>query len=511
MNEQILGIDRDTAKTLMSQCFLSTKVAAKIIFPDRFYLPFSSLHETIYEALDDDSAQLVLIIAPRGFGKTSTVNLAFPAKKILFQEKKFIVPISCTATQATMQGENLKNELLSNKMISGLFGPMKSDTFSKDMWVTSSGTAVLPRGAGQQVRGILHGNNRPDLIIIDDLEDAESVRSEEQRAKLKQWFFADVMNSINRARKDWKIIIIGTLLHEDSLLANIYDDYKKQLAEGKKPDWKCIHLSICDDNFHSNWPDFMDDAAIQKLADSYRRVGEIDAFYREYMGVPIAKESAKFQPSMFKYYEETDKEFIKDRNKLENIVILDPAKTAKATSDDSAIVGIGVDVNTPRVFIRDIVRGKLHPDQQYQECFNMADRIGAKVIGIEVTSLNEFITYPLRTEMIRQKRYYDIVELKARASKEERIAALVPFYRMGFVYHNRQNCNMLEAQLTMFPRSKYDDVMDAVAYIVEMLDLGERYFLPKDDDPSKIEDEYKDLKDEDFGEVQAPLKDWRCA
>jgi hypothetical protein len=366
MNEQILGIDRDTAKTLMSQCFLSTKVAAKIIFPDRFYLPFSSLHETIYEALDDDSAQLVLIIAPRGFGKTSTVNLAFPAKKILFQEKKFIVPISCTATQATMQGENLKNELLSNKMISGLFGPMKSDTFSKDMWVTSTGTAVMPRGAGQQVRGILHGNNRPDLIIIDDLEDGESVRSEEQRAKLKAWFFADVMNSINRSRKDWKIIIIGTLLHEDSLLANIYDDYKKQLAEGNKPDWKCIHLSICDDNFHSNWPDFMDDAAIQKLADSYRRVGEIDAFYREYMGVPIAKENAKFQPSMFKYYEETDKDFLKDRNMLENIVIIDPAKTAKSTSDDTAIVGIGVDIKTPRVFIRDIVRGKLHPDQQYQ-------------------------------------------------------------------------------------------------------------------------------------------------
>ena len=135
MEDNILGLNRDDTKLLLSQCFLSTKVTAKIVFPDRFYLPFSSLHDKIFEILDKDeidgkSTQKSLIIAPRGFGKTSTVNLAFPAKKILFQEKKFIVPISCTATQATMQGENLKRELMSNRFITGLFGPMKSDTFS---------------------------------------------------------------------------------------------------------------------------------------------------------------------------------------------------------------------------------------------------------------------------------------------------------------------------------------------------------------------------------------------
>lgn len=499
MEDNILGLDRDATKLLLSQCFLSTKVTAKIVFPDRFYLPFSSLHDTIFNILDDDSIQLALIIAPRGFGKTSTVNLAFPAKKILFQEKKFIVPISCTATQATMQGENLKRELMTNRFITGLFGPMKSDTFSKEMWVTSSGTAVMPRGAGQQVRGILYGDNRPDLIIVDDLEDAESVRSDEQRAKTKAWFFEDVLNSINRSRKDWKIIVIGTLLHEDSLLANLLED----------PGWYHAHLAICDENFKSNWPDFMSDQDLAKLVDSYRRMGLLDSFYREYMGVPIAKESAKFKQEMFKNYEETDPDFVKERKGLENMVILDPAKTTKMTSDDTSIVGIGIDVKTPRIYVRDIVKGNLHPEQQYTECFDMADRIGARVIGIEVTSLNEFITYPLRTEMIRQRRYYDIVELKARASKEERIQALVPFYRLGFVYHNKNVCAPLEAQLMSFPRSKKDDIMDALAYVVEMLELGERYFIPSEDGKD-AEDEYKDLKDDDYGDRMSDLGNWRA-
>jgi phage terminase large subunit-like protein len=272
--------------------------------------------------------------------------------------------------------------------------------------------------------------------------------------------------------------------------------------------WYHAHLSICDDNFKSNWPDFMNDQQILDLVDSYRRVHLLDSFYREYMGIPIAKESARFQQEFFKYYKENDPDF--DRRKIESMVILDPAKTTKSTSDDTAIVGVGVDAQAPKIFVRDIVKGHIHPEQQYTECFNMADRLGARVIGIEVTSLNEFITYPLRTEMMRQKRYYDIVELKARASKEERIEALVPFYRLGFVYHNSNVCGPLESQLLSFPRSKKDDLMDALAYVVEMLELGERYFIPKDS-PEDVEDEYKDLEDVDIGPVLPKLAEWRIA
>lgn len=214
--------DRNLQEVLVS-CFRSTRTSCKVIFPERFNLPFSSLHQQIFDILDDDSIQLAAIAAPRGFGKTSIVNMAYPAKKILFHEKKFIVPISCTNTQAVMHTENLKRELLQNPVVVDLFGSMKSDSFSKDCWITQSGTMVLPRGAGQQVRGILHERYRPDLIVCDDLEDAESVMNEELRKKLKEWFFADVCNSINRARKDWKIIVIGTILHEDSLLANLVE------------------------------------------------------------------------------------------------------------------------------------------------------------------------------------------------------------------------------------------------------------------------------------------------
>lgn len=495
-----MDYSREDIKALMAQCLLSTKLTSKVLFPERFTLPFSGLHDKIFEALDSD-AQRVVIKAPRGWGKTSIVNLAFPAKNICFMDKKFIVPISNTATQATMQSENLKRELVSNADINKIFGSVKSDNFSKEMWVASNGVAVMPRGTGQQIRGLLFGNSRPDLIVGDDLEDAESVRNPEQRAKVKEWFFADVCNSVAKARKDWRIIVIGTLLHEDSLLANLLSD----------PDWMHVELSLCQEDLTSNWEDFMPTSEIKKLYDSYNRQGLLDVFYREYLGLPIAKESAKFRPEHFRYYDEDSDMFRDAKKKLESFVILDPAKTTTATADDSAIVGISLDAQTPRVFVRDIVYGQMHPEEQYDAAFAMADRIGARVIGLEVTSLNEFIVYPFKTEMLRRGRFYSLVELKARGSKTDRIAGLVPFYRMGLVYHNRNCCAPLEAQLLSYPRSKKDDIMDAVAYIVEMLEIGERYFTPADmdfeDSREEVDAEFADLeKDND-----APMQNWRCA
>ena len=54
----------------------------------------------------------------------------------------------------------------------------------------------------------------------------------------------------------------------------------------------------------------------------------------------------------------------------------------------------------------------------------------------------------------------------------------------------------------MFPRSALWDLMDCEAYIIEMLELGERYFSPKED-PTDIEAEYKEL------DYDKPIEDWR--
>lgn len=482
---------------ILQRAFEDQKFFNRTIMPDRFFREFSSLHDEIYEAIEGPHKK-VAIAAPRGFGKSTTVNVALPAKKILYREKNFIVPISCTAKQAIFQAEDLKQELITNQMVKQFFGGMRADSrdeyFSKETWVTSTGTMVLPRGAGQQVRGLRFRTHRPDLIIADDLEDSEAVLNEENRKKTKEWFFSDVVNSVDLGSDQWKILVIGTILHEDALLENLLED----------DDWYSIRLELCNDDYKSNWPDFMNDQAVKALADTYREKGMLDVFYREFRNIPISKEDAIFKQEYFRYYDETDAEFQKIAKRLEHIILVDPAKTVKLHSADSAVVGIGVDVKTSSIYVRDVVAGKMYPDQLYANALGMAARLRARAIGLEVTSLNEFITFPFKNEMIRTGQVYPLVELHARAKKEERIAAMVPFYRNGFVFHNTKNNHQLEEQLLTFPRCKRFDIIDALAYFVEMLDVGQRFFGQDYDDD--VEEEYAELED-DY--EMGALANWR--
>jgi phage terminase large subunit-like protein len=209
----------------------------------------------------------------------------------------------------------------------------------------------------------------------------------------------------------------------------------------------------------------------------------------------------------FKWYDES-LELPFDKNMIENVVIMDPAKTVKLHSAESAIVGIGLDLEKGGIFLRDLVAAKFYPDRLYTETFDMADRLKARVIAFETTSLNEFIVQPFRNEMMRRGKLHELVPLNARGDKLGRIAALVPYYRQGLIWHNQNVSGPLEAQLLSFPNSKRLDCMDAMAYIIELMEKGERYFFAKMDKADEKEyekskpsnDEFELVMPDDYGD-----------
>lgn len=511
----------DTAiAEILSYCSTNTQMVAKTFFPERFNLPFAeAIHGEIFKLIDSPDNK-VAIAAPRGWGKTSIVALALMARWILFNITGFICYINKSHDAASLQTENLRRELVTNKAIKSFFGNFKSrdvdskefeEVFSKKAWVAYN-TLVWPRGAGQQVRGVLFKNDRPGLIVIDDLEDPEKIENKDIRDRWYQWLYADVIKAVPRLHRDWKIVYIDTLKHEDSVLQKLLDS----------PEWKSVRLEACDDNFKSTAPHFMSNEQIRIEWEEHREAGQTDVFFRELRNLPISTKDSSFQQSYFRYYNLppgrqlreqdsplTDADIQMNRN-IETVVILDPAKTVKIHAAESAIVGIGVDLAGAKLFVRDIISEKMYPDDIYQALFGMATMLGAKVIGVEETSLAEFIKQPIKNEMFRRGQFFELVWLKARGGdsnekgKVKRIRELVPYYRGGYIYHNA-SCAMiknLESQLTLFPRSRLWDIMDGLAYIVEMLELGERYFSPSED-PSDVEAEYLEL------EYDEPVENWR--
>ena len=493
---------------ILADCFNNTGLFAKVFFPDHFNLTFSKDHKDIIKLLDGDD-QRIVIVAPRGVGKSSLLALAYPAKLICYREKNFISILAHTATQAERSATNLKRELLTNPNIQAVFGDMKGkpvnryirEEFSSKAWSTSpmykdgdlihGGTLVLPRGWGQEVRGIKHGRFRYDLMIFDDVEGTEEVMSEDQRKKLKNWFEADCVPAVQKARTkapgefQWRILFNGTLLHEDSQLANLLEHSK----------WKKHHFELCDDNLKSTWVEFMSDDDIKDVYDEYEENNNISAFNREYRGIPISDETRKFKKEFFHYYEQTE---VAKTAGLETIIIVDPARTTEEASNDTAIICWSLDAFSGYLYVRDLIVGKFEPDDIYKLTAQMATQFGAGTIGIEATGLGEFLIQPFENFLIHWGYNFDFIPLKSKGMKNEkinRIASLIPYYRQGRIKHNRACCGILEQQLLNFPFSKMDDAMDAAAYVVEMLDLGDRFFSPIDaNDDESIEDKFLSLE-----------------
>lgn len=502
-------------------CSVSTQMTAKTFFPERFSLPFApKVHGEIFKLIDGPDNKIA-IAAPRGWGKTSTVALGLLSRYIMYRLTGFIVYINKSHEAASLQTENLRRELVTNRMIRHFFGHFKhrdvnksefDEVFSKKAWVAYN-TLVWPRGAGQQVRGVLFKNDRPGLIVIDDLEDPEHIENPDYRRRQFEWLYADVVKAVPRMGKaamDYKIVYIDTLKHEDSVLQKLLDS----------PEWKSIRLEACDDNFKSTAPEFMSDEQVLKEWNDHQEAGQSDVFFRELRNLPISTKDSAFRREYFHYYnviEENRKEDdlsitdaeLQNNQNIETVTILDPAKTAKIHAADSAIVSVGIDLQNARLYFRDAVSGKMYPDEIYDELFGMALRTNTKVIGVEETGLAEFIKQPIKNEMFKRAstkggHFYELIWLKARGGqngekgKALRIKELIPYYRQGHIFHNK-SCAMtpkLEQQLLMFPRSKLWDLMDCFAYVIEMLELGERYFSPQDN-LEDIEAEYDELEYEE--------------
>lgn len=517
---------------LLLPCLNSTAYTATTLFSEHITRPFCSVHTTILDLLDDDTKRLVAIAAPRGFGKTTLIGLCFTARKALFRFVPYIVYISATQTEAAAKVKTLARELLENEMVRSLFGDVKGVKWAEEKGeielIDGTGKAfcfIQAKGAGNQIRGLKWGKHRPGLFLVDDLEDKEEAKSEQNRAKLKKWFFGDLMGAMdNSDASDSRLVMIGTIVHQDSLLSNLIDekaefefdnpdDEEAQEAfKNTKETFHTVRLEACNDQFESVWPEFISTESIRNRAEAYRRRGLLDIFYMEFRNIVIAGEEATFQQSMFRYYAESSKEFRIElkTQQIENVVIIDPAKTANTSSAFTAIVGVGFNSISNRIYFRDCLNKRLKPDEIFKEAVDMALRLKTHVIGVEVTGLDNFITYPFRQYITTRNVFIEIVEIKAIKDKDLRIGGLAPFYRANQIYHNEDIHvrGPLESQLLSFPYSKFRDVMDCFANIVKMFDLGNRNFSTTQmyDEKSglalSIEDEYEMLRIQDRNERQ---------
>lgn len=179
--------------------------------------------EDVYKKLIDKNKPMGLkfaIAAPRGFGKSTDVSVVFVIWCIVNNYKHFIPIFSDAVELAETLVESIKAELQDNQ---NLISDFKEATGVGKSWkvgdfISVNNVKVKAYGSGKRARGVKHGTYRPDLVIIDDLENDTNVRSRKQRDKTEEWL-DEAIDNLGSVDGSMDILYIGTILHKDSVLA----------------------------------------------------------------------------------------------------------------------------------------------------------------------------------------------------------------------------------------------------------------------------------------------------
>lgn len=165
---------------------------------------------------------LVAVAAPRRHAKSTALTHDFALAAVCYRAASHVMLVSSTEELAMLQLGDIAKELRENLELREEFGILKleTDTKSEIIVLCEDGHRfrMIARGVEQRVRGMKWDGKRPDLILLDDVEEDEQVSSPERRKKLSRWINrALIPAGAYGARVRWH----GTILHQESMLSRL--------------------------------------------------------------------------------------------------------------------------------------------------------------------------------------------------------------------------------------------------------------------------------------------------
>lgn len=465
------------------------------------YVKFKTadFQKEIISIAEDQTLKNAFIVAFRGSAKSTLATLALPLWSIIGKYKKnFIIIISQTQSQARLILSNIRRELETNQLFIKDFGHLSTDP-SNSEWNSStivlgtSGIRISVYSTGESIRGIRHLATRPDLIIGDDLEDLASVKNKEIRNQNFDWFTGDVMPLGDR---ETKLIVIGNLLHEDSLMMKIKNGIANNTLDGKFFEYPLVSP----DNIIA-WPGKYQTQT--EINQERRKIGNDIAWYREYLLQILPPEDRIIKSEWIRYYDALPSHIV--ANCVGFIISLDPAISQKHTADKTAIL-VGViykSANFHYLYITDIYNLQADFPTTKDLVEKLSNTVNPK---LRTTILVEQVGYQEALIQALQKEGYPALGIKPHGGdKRARLNISSSYVKNGNIFFPRYGSAELVNQLVNFGVERYDDLVDAFTMMVNQV-FGTNNSLLLNQGPICVKANFR-IHNKNFGEDWADAED----
>jgi predicted phage terminase large subunit-like protein len=421
----------------------------------------AEFQKSIINHLENDPVTNLFVVAFRGSGKSTIVTTAYPIWAILGkQQKKFVLILCETKVQAKQHMMNLRQELEGNERLKKDLGPFQeeSDEWGSNALVFSStGARITVASTEQSIRGLRHHQHRPDLIIGDDVESITTTKTREGRDKTYNWLKSDVIPS---GDKNTRLIIVGNLLHENSLLMRINEDIRNGMTNGT-----FMRIPLIDNNEQCAWPGKY--PTKQEIEEEKRKIGDGTAWQREFLLKILPPDAQIITKEIIQYYDVLPP--LTEYAYRGTYSAVDLAISTNEDSDYTAIVSAAI-------FGRaDLTRIYILPNPIIKK-LPFVEQIGLlkqhwlnSLTGRYDKLFVENVAYQDAMPQMLQSMGVSATGVRPVGDKRTRLALIAPLIQSGRVKFPRTGAEELIEQLIGLGVEAHDDAADACSMLVNKI------------------------------------------
>lgn len=416
------------------------------------------------------------VIAPRECGKSTWWFLILPMWAACNGYQRFIVAFAHAAAQAEGHLSTFKNELDTNPLLRADFPELceparrRTGTTVADrqgLLRTRSGFTFAARGIDTAVLGLKVDEERPGVLIMDDVEPDEASYS----PLLAEKRLGTVTDAILPLNVYASVIMVGTV----TMPGSIMHQHVKHATGVETADW------IADEKFQAHYfrPILVNDDGTERSIwpqkwplTWLREFRHTRSFAKNFDNDPMAREGQYWRREDFQYGEP------ENRRAVRWCLAVDPAVTSRKTSDYTGLAIVG---KLPEQRRRP---DRVHPQGLVVNEAGAVIRYSAQV-RLTGQHLKDHVVrllaeHPEVTEIVVETNqggdlwrdvFTGIPGIRVRTvnsteSKDVRFATALEFWQRRRVWHTVRHPT-LEEQAVGFPRHAYDDVVDAAVIGVQ--------------------------------------------
>lgn len=410
--------------------------------------------------LADNKIREVAWIAFRESGKTSIAKL-FVIWLIATNKRRYINVDSFDKENAERILFDVAFEMVNNKRLQHDFGIM----FSKERgiqdikqnrinnFVCENGVRVEAHSTQESVRGRLHLNQRPDCLILDDIE---TNKTKESQAYTKQ--VADhISEAMAGMSPDGFMLYLGNFITEYGNIQHIFERAKTDqgirvrnipvVLDTGRPAWEAKY-ALTDEEAK----------ALGKVSieDKQRQLGSL-VFSYEMMNKPIDEMMAEFKKEYMRF--ETEEALSKIETNC--YITIDSAVSEKESADFTGITINRVSIEN-KWYVK-TYRLKINSKELIDHMFYLKKTYNPTFVGLEETTFTIAIQPFLEEEMRKRSIFFSVTPVKHRGiNKETRIRGLIPRWENKSIFLVGDNPELFDEMRT-FPNGQHDDVLDSLS------------------------------------------------